>query len=148
MKFDELLKRHNESTELMKFVDDDPYKKYDNIVDAYHDAKQFRPDDVEGITAYKKLLDTLSSTKVNFDGVLNDIYVKYPNSNLTNDKFYKSTTLPLKNGNVASVYDMAMKKGLQVIPNQAIGRFVNQYNELAKRVRKQTSKQANDQASE
>lgn len=144
MTFDELLKRNNESTELMKFVDDDPYKKYDSIVDAYHDAKQFRPDNVEGITSYKKLLDTLSSTKVDFDGVLNDIYVKYPNSNLTNDLFYKSTIVPLKNGNVLSVYDMAMKKGLQVIPNQAIGRFVNQYNELAKRVRKQ----ANDQASE
>lgn len=141
MKFDELLKRHNESTELMKFVDDDPYKQYDNIVDAYHGVKQFWPDKVEGITAYKKLLNDLNPTEFNYDSLLHDIYKSYPNGNLTNDDFYnKYTTVPLKNGNVSSVYDIAMKRGLQVVPNQAMSRFVNQFNELAKRVNDKASK--------
>lgn len=135
MKFDELLKRHNESTELMKFVDDDPYKQYDNIVDAYHDAKQFWPDKVEGITAYKKLLNDLNPTEFNYDRLLQDIYKEYPNGDLNNDDFYnKYTTVPLKNGNITSIYDIAMKRGVQVVPNQAMSRFVNQFNELAKRV--------------
>lgn len=148
MTFDELLKRNNESTELMKFVDDDPYKQYDNIVDAYHHVKQFWSDKVGGVTAYNKLLDDLNPTKVNFDGVLHDIYEEYPNGNLTNDDFYnKYTTFEMKSGRMMSVYDIALKRGMQIVPNQAISRFVNQYNELAKRVNDQASKQVNDQAS-
>lgn len=140
MKFDELLKRNNESTELMKFVDDDPYKQYDNIADAYHHVKQFWPDKVGGVTAYNKLLNDLNPTKVNYDGLLHDIYVAYPNGDLTNDDFYDKYTRFELNGGVVSVYDVAMKRGLQVIPNQAINRFVNQFNELAKRVNDQASK--------
>ena len=136
MKFDELLKRNNESTELMKFVDDDPYKQYDNIADAYHHVKQFWPDKVGGVTAYNKLLNDLNPTKVNYDGLLHDIYVAYPNGDLTNDDFYDKYTRFELNGGVVSVYDVAMKRGLQVIPNQA----VNQFNELAKRVNDQASK--------
>lgn len=141
MTFDDLLKQHNVNTELMEFVDDDPYKKYDNIVDAYHDVKKLQPDKVEGITAYKKLLNDLNPTEFNYDSLLHDIYESYPNGNLTNDDFYnKYTTVPLKNGNVSSVYDIAMKRGLQVVPNQAMSRFVNQFNDLAKRVNDQASK--------
>ena len=141
MKFDELLKRNNESTKLMKFVDDDPYKQYDNIADAYHHVEQFWPDKVEGITAYKKLLNDLNPTEFNYDRLLQDIYKEYPNGDLNNDDFYnKYTTVPLKNGNITSIYDVAMKRGVQVVPNQAMSRFVNQFNDLAKRVNDQASK--------
>ena len=143
MKFDELLKRHNESTELMKFVDDDPYKKYDNIVDAYHDAKQFRPKDVDSLTFYSELMDYLEIT-YSFDDVLNTIYKSHPNGDLTDDNVDNSLMAETENGNkksvYRSVYTAAMRQGKQFMTSRQIHNFVEQFNELAKRVNDQASK--------
>lgn len=140
MKFDELLKRHNVSTALMKFVDDDPYKKYDNIVDAYHDAKQFRPDDVSAFTLYDSIVDDLN-IKIkdrNSDELLDFIYRRHPNSDLTDDALKKYVSFRSHDGNMVSIYDLAMQQGRQIIASWSISEFVQQYNDLVKRVRKQT----------
>lgn len=147
MTFDEFLKQNNVNTELMEFVDDDPYKKsapdkqYDNIVDAYHDAKQFRPDDVAGLTSYSKLLDYLDFNKSYFDVLLNMVYESYPDGNLTDEAFsHEYVTYKLNDGTKASVYDLARQQGKQVVDSLYTRRFVEQFNELAKRVNDQASK--------
>ena len=144
MKFDELLKRHNESTELMKFVDDDPYKKYDNIVDAYHDAKQFRPDDVSAFTLYDSIVDELHLDGSNSDQLLEITYQNYPNGDLTEDDVKKRlVAVNQSDGSMTTIYDLANQNGRQIIPSWSIREFAEQYNELAKRV----NDKANDQAS-
>lgn len=141
MTFDELLNRNNVSTELMKFVDDDPYKRYDNIVDAYHDVKQFRPDDVSAFTLYDQLLDELHLDGYNSDQLLEIIYQNYPNGNLTEDDAKKKiVAVSQPDGSVPTIYDLANQNGKQIIPSQSIRKFVDQYNELAKRVNDQASK--------
>lgn len=140
MKFDELLKRHNESTELMKFVDDDPYKQYDNIVDAYHDAKQFRSDDVSAFTLYDSIVDDLNIKDRDSDQLLDFIYRRHPNGDLTEDVLKKYVSFRSDDGNTMSIYDLANRNGRQIIPSWSIREFVDQYNELAKRVNDKASK--------
>ena len=141
MKFDELLKRHNESTELMKFVDDDPYKQYDNIVDAYHDAKQFRPDKVGAFTFYDELVDELHLQGKPSDELLEVIYQRYPNGDLTEDSVKKTcVAVEQQDGSLTTIYDIANQNGRQIIPSRSIREFAEQFNELAKRVNDQASK--------
>lgn len=145
MKFDELLKRNNESTELMKFVDDDPYKQYDNIVDAYHGVKQFWPDKVNEFTFYDQLLDDLNIKAKSADQLLELIYKHHPNGDLTEDVGKKYLSFKSNDGRIISIYDIAMRKGRQLISSWHYRSFVNQYNELAKRVNKQVNDQASKQ---
>lgn len=147
MKFDELLKRHNVSTKLMKFVDDDPYKKddsdkqYDNIVDAYHDTKQSQPDEVSAFTLYDQLVDELHLAGNNSDQLLEIIYQNYPNGDLTEDDVKKKiVAVSQSDGSVTTIYDLANQNGRQIIPSWSIREFVDQYNELAKRVNDKASK--------
>lgn len=140
MKFDELLKRNNESTELMKFVDDDPYKKYDSIVDAYHDAKQFRPKDVNEFTFYDQLLHELNLKAKNSDQLLELIYKRHPNGDLTEDAGKKYLSFKLEDGSALTLYDYAMQQGRQIISSWHERKFAEQFNELAKRVNDKASK--------
>lgn len=144
MTFDELLKRNNVSTELMKFVDDDPYKKYDSIVDAYHDTKRLQPGKVSSFTFYDQLVDELHLDGNNSDKLLEIIYQNYPNGNLTEDDVKKRiVAVSEPDGSVTTIYDLANQNGKQIIPSRQIHNFVDQYNELAKRVNDQANDQAN-----
>ena len=137
MKFDELLKRNNVSTELMKFVDDDPYKQYDNIVDAYHDTKQLQPDKVSSFTLYDQLVDELHLDGYKSDQLLEIIYQNYPNGDLTEDDVKtRIVAVSGSDGSVTTIYDRANRNGKQIIPSRQIHNFAEQFNELSKRVRK------------
>lgn len=131
MTFDELLKQNNVNIEPTKFVDDDPYKKYDNIVDAYHDVKQLSPDKVDGIAFYDEVMEFLNikTADVNVDQLLSIIYRSYGDG-LTDDMFdkYSSTS------DGTSMYDLAYDQGMRFMKAQMTHKFVVQYNELAKRV--------------
>lgn len=140
MTFDELLKRNNVSTKLMKFVDDDPYKQddsdkqYDNIVDAYRDAKQFQPDEVDGLTFYDDITEFLGFNRLNVTRILPVIYRSYPNGDLTDDVLIdKYLTV---NSGTTTIYDLAYEQGKRFMKAQMIHKFVMQFNELAKRVNK------------
>lgn len=140
MTFDELLKRNNVSTEIMKFVDDDPYKQYDSIVDAYHDTKQLQPDDVSAFTLYDSIVDDLNIKDRDSDQLLDFIYQRHPNGDLTEDALKKYVSFRSDDGNTMSIYELANRNGRQIIPSWSIREFVDQYNELAKRVNNQASK--------
>lgn len=131
MTFDELLKQNNVNIEPTKFVDDDPYKKYDNIVEAYHDVKKLQPDKVDGISFYDEVMEFLNikSADVNVDRLLPTIYRSYGDG-LTDDVFAKYTA----NRDGASIYDIAYDQGMRFMKAQMTHKFVVQFNELAKRV--------------
>lgn len=129
MTFDELLKQNNVNIEPTKFVDDDPYKKYDNIVDAYHDVKQLSPDKVDGIAFYNEVIEFLNIKGLSVEKVLPRIYRSYGDV-LTDDIFakYSSTS------DGTSMYDLAYDQGMRFMKAQMTHKFVVQYNELAKRI--------------
>lgn len=141
MTFDELLKQNNVNTELMKFVDNDPYKQYDNIVDAYHHVKQFWPDKVNEFTFYDSLVNDLNIKARNSDQLLTVIYRRHPNGDLTEDILDRYVSFKLEDGSTLSIYEFATQRlGRQIITDFHIQKFVEQYNELAKRVNDQASK--------
>lgn len=129
MTFDELLKQNNVNIEPTKFVDDDPYKKYGNIVDAYHDVKQLSPDKVDGIAFYNEVIEFLNIKGLSVEKVLPRIYRSYGDG-LTDDIFakYSSTS------DGTSMYDLAYDQGMRFMKAQMTHKFVVQYNELSKRV--------------
>lgn len=141
MRFDDFLKQNNVDTKLMEFVDNDPYKQYDNIVDAYHHVKQFWPDKVSEFTFYDKLVDDLNIKARNSDQLLTVIYRRHPNGDLTDDILDHYVSFKLEDGSTLSIYEFAMQRlGRQIIMGFHIQKFVEQYNELAKRVNDQASK--------
>lgn len=141
MKFDELLKQSNATLpKAEKFVDDDPDKRYDNIVDAYYGFKHYWPKQVDGITF---CADALKSEGIQTNGkpttiemYLNRSYKQWPNGDMTNNDFKKMTSIKLSNGGHLSLYELVQQKDKSLPVEIKTMDFVTQFNKLAQRVKK------------
>ena len=141
MKFAELLDKTN--TPKMKvstFVDDDPYKEYDNIIEAYHHIKKFWPKQVEGIAFCDEKLTKMGITSngkpSHVENYLQQLYRMYANGNMTVDAFNKVTSLRLENGGTTTLYQYALDNGDSFAITAMTNQFVNEFNKLARQVKK------------